>query len=79
MYRWRPEALAGGSLNIFYNTINNKGIINTVGGTGGKADSYTYWYYYPGRPIQGGNGGNGTISCGSISTGTYQEYEENVE
>lgn len=68
------EALDGGSINIFYNTINQRGIFNTTGGLGGTKN------WYGGSLIAtGGNGGNGTVSCGSILAGTYREYEENVE
>lgn len=69
-------ALDGGNINIFYNTISERGTFNVLGGSGGQADGFTAWYYYPGQPIQGGNGGNGSVSCGSIATGTYQEVIE---
>lgn len=70
------EALDGGSINIFYNTITKKGTINTIGGSGGTRNSYSF----DGPLIAiGGNGGNGSSCCGNISTGTYKEYEENIE
>lgn len=62
------EALVGGSINIFYNIINKKGTINAIGGNGGQP-----------LAINGGNGGNGSVSYGRISTGTYEEYQESVE
>lgn len=48
-------------------------MINVTGGTGGDN------YYGVEFEAIGGNGGNGTASCGNVSTGTYQEYIENVE
>ena len=62
-------ASGGGSINIFYSSLLNKGTITANGGTiitGGKF-------------IPGGAGGNGTVSIGDISSGTYTEYNETVE
>ena len=49
----------GGSVNIFFNTSITKGTISATGGTGGAGQN------------RGGAGGNGSISTGSIATGTY--------
>lgn len=57
----------GGSVNIFYNTINNMGTITANGGAGGVAVK-------PVESAPGARGGNGCISIGSISSGTYEEY-----
>ena len=52
----------GGSINIFCkNNIKNKGKFNCQGGA-----------HASGR---GGAGGNGTVTIGSISTGTFQKDE----
>lgn len=59
----------GGSINIFYRTIYEKGTVTAAGGTGGIGASSSLGY-------NGGAGGNGTISIGSIATGTYVEYVE---
>lgn len=64
----------GGSVNIFYNAINEKGTIQTIGGLGGVNS----WTSVELKSI-GGNGGDGSVACGNISTGTYQEYIESVE
>ncbi|MCI8345420.1 MAG: hypothetical protein HFJ42_05615 [Clostridia bacterium] len=58
----QEEVLDGGSINIFYDTIEQRGTIYANGGAGGNVTS---------GGIQGGRGGNGSISIGSISTGAY--------
>ena len=59
----------GGSINIFYkNNITCTGPIEAKGGKiKGSADE-----------LIGGNGGNGTISIGNISSGTYQSDTGNI-
>lgn len=54
--------LDGGSINIFYDTIEQRGTIYANGGAGGNVTS---------GGIRGGAGGNGSISIGSILTGEY--------
>ncbi len=60
-------ASGGGSINIFFKESITKGTIAATGGTGGP--SYSSFWGRAGNP--GGAGGNGSISTGSISTGTY--------
>lgn len=60
----------GGSINVFYHTILQKGTIQVNGGNGGIQDNI--YNNYKGI---GGTGGTGTISIGSISTGTYVSNE----
>ena len=59
----------GGSINIFYkNNITCTGPIEAKGGeVKGSTDE-----------LIGGNGGNGTISIGNISSGTYQSDTGNI-
>ena len=57
----------GGSINIFYKDSFIKGTISTTGGAGGNGHYFCY---------DGGAGGDGCISIGNISTGTYAEYVE---
>lgn len=52
---WNGGASGGGSINIFYKTSILAGTITSNGATS----------------LQGGKGGNGAISVGSISTGKY--------
>lgn len=59
----------GGSVNIFYNTLEQKGTIYVNGGLGGTKSSST-----TSKGI-GGAGGSGTVSMGSIATGTYASNE----
>ena len=61
-------ASGGGSINIFYWNSLFLGKINTSGGNGG-----------PSRENYGGNGGEGSITIGSISSGTFIKDEENQE
>lgn len=60
----------GGSVNIFYKTYLKKG---TITSNGGKGHSGSSGYDNDGKSIysNGGNGGDGSISCGSIATGSY--------
>ena len=60
-------ASGGGSINIFYKESITKGTISATGGTGGP--SYSPFWGLEGN--RGGAGGNGSISTGSIATGTY--------
>ena len=55
-------ASGGGSINIFYNTCNNVGTINSDGGAG-SGDNSTI--------VNTSAGGAGTVNKGNISTGTY--------
>ncbi len=56
----------GGSINIFYNDTITKGTISAMGGSAsGIIGLYHSW------AANGGIGGNGCISTGSIATGTY--------
>ena len=52
-----------GSINIFYNSILNRGTIIATGGSGGDYNPYDCGY--------GGKGGDGCITIGNISTGTF--------
>lgn len=52
----------GGSINIFYKEQINKGTVNANGGKGGDS---------AGWKVYGGDGGNGSITIGNISTGTF--------
>ena len=56
----------GGTINIFYKAsfINND-IIQSIGGKNPAASQNEERY-----------GGNGTVSIGSISSGTYKEYQD---
>lgn len=58
--------LDGGSINIFYDTIQSKGTISANGGIGAPTDRI-----YNDSPT-GGTGGTGSISIGSIVTRTYK-------
>lgn len=58
----------GGSINIFYKSNIERGIITANGGVAGPIDSR-------GGHCQGGSGGNGSITIGNISTGTFVEDE----
>ena len=62
----------GGSINIFYNTIQGKNTMYVNGGIGGIRHNTYNNNNYNGI---GGTGGTGTISIGSISTGTYVSNE----
>ena len=55
----RGGSSGGGSINVFYNTLVNKGSFSVTGGSTNKKDN------------QGGAGGSGSVSTGSIATGTY--------
>lgn len=67
-------ASGAGSINIFFNESITKGMISTIGGIGGLSEGFQGF-----AGIRGGSGGNGCVSIGNISTGTYQEYIENIE
>ena len=56
----------GGSINIFYNNLVTSGDIEANGGATTRQNT-TY---------AGGHGGAGTISIGTISTGTYTAYTQ---
>ena len=60
-------ASGGGSINIFFKESITKGTISATGGTGGL--SYSSFWGIEGN--KGGAGGNGSVSTGSIATGTY--------
>lgn len=62
-------ASGGGSVNLFYKNLFTKGTITTTGGTGGDS-----WGFGNGGG-NGGNGGNGCITIGNISTGTFVKDE----
>lgn len=64
----------GGSINIFYTKCNIKGEIEAIGGEGIK--NYTS---YDKATVYSGRGGNGSITMGTISEGTFKEeiYENN--
>ena len=59
----------GGSINIFYK--NNITCTGPIEAKGGKIKGST-------DELIGGNGGNGTISIGNISSGTYQSDTGNI-
>ena len=58
----------GGSINLFYNSLVKKPTCNVVGGGRPSSDTDKRWC--------GGVGGLGSVSIGSIATGTYVEYTE---
>lgn len=56
-----------GSINVFYKgSIEKERNIIASGGAGGSTRNYGY---------SGGNGGNGSITIGNISTGTFIKDE----
>ena len=69
-------ASGGGSINIFSKNIKKKGKITVKGGIGGSS-------YYS-EPLsastnKGGNGGEGTISIGTIKEENYLKYTETTD
>lgn len=58
-----------GSINIFYNQLTSKGILQAIGGEYPTSTATTTTYF-------GGKGGNGTISIGSVES---KNYVENVD
>lgn len=63
-YRAGGGGSGGGSINIFYNSIENEGIITANGGKGGKVGRAT-------EGAAGADGGRGSITKGSVSTGDF--------
>lgn len=65
----------GGSINIFYQTLVNEGSVVALGGDAGDISSTGYGTSSNGNVSYGmeaGSGGAGTVTLGSISTGTFQ-------
>ena len=60
------DGSGGGSLNIFYEETFIKGTVLAAGGSRGTISP------------SGGAGGAGSISIGSLATGTYVEYVEDI-
>lgn len=60
----------GGSINIFYKSKFTNNQITAIGGKRG-----TSYVFSPPGP-NAGNGGNGSITIGSISTGSFVVIEE---
>lgn len=58
----------GGSINIFAKDIQNVGECTVNGGQGGSCSKYAVTAY---------TGGNGSISIGTISSGTYANTYKN--
>lgn len=61
-------ASGGGSVNIFYREIITRGNITARGGTGGTVNPEL-------STAIGGAGGSGSITVGSIATGTFVKNE----
>lgn len=56
-----------GSINIFYQQKGSIGNIECIGGKGGGNDNSAY---------PGGNGGNGSVTYGKISSGTFTIFDK---
>ena len=68
-YRCGGGGSGAGSINIFYRLDCIKGIITVDGGAAGRGTRN-------GESANGGVGGAGSVSIGSIATGSYVEYVE---
>ena len=64
----------GGSVNVFYKSVSNMGTIIANGGVGGdvlNATTHTMGCF------NGGNGGSGAVTVGSVSTGSFEPVNIN--